>query len=306
MKFAVQHGVGDSRWVPAIISPIEVKRFAVTAERIGFDAIAFTDHPAPSGRWVDSGGEGVADLFTSLGFCAAVTERVRLLTYVLLPTYRNPFVTAHQVATLDHLSAGRMTVGMGTGYLKSEFHALGVNPDDRRERFVEAMEIAKDVWAGRDVTREGHGFSARGVRSVPAALQQPHPPLWLHGNTDWAIDWVAREGQGWIGMIVSEDRIRTLRTRAIPTVEAYAQRLDDVRVACDRVGRDIAALDVVCTGIWSMLDIRNGLNADAMRADVARLETLGVDWIAFNLCGDDPNASIETLEWFGREIIARP
>jgi hypothetical protein len=103
---------------------------------------------------------------------------------------------------------------------------------------------------------------------------------------------------------VSEDRIRTLRTRAIPTVEAYAQRLDDVRVACDRVGRDIATLDIVCTGIWGMLDIRNGLDADAMRADVDRLEAMGVDWIAFNLCGDDPNASIETLEWFGREIIA--
>ena len=107
---------------------------------LGFDAIAFTDHPAPSARWVDAGGEGVADLFTSLGFCAAVTSTVRLLTYVLLPTYRNPFVTAHQVATLDHLSGGRVTVGMGTGYLKSEFHALGVDPDNRRARFEEAID----------------------------------------------------------------------------------------------------------------------------------------------------------------------
>ena len=71
MKFAVQHGIGDSRWVPEIISPREVRRFAETAERVGFDAIGFTDHPAPSARWVESGGEGVADLFTSLGFCAA-------------------------------------------------------------------------------------------------------------------------------------------------------------------------------------------------------------------------------------------
>ncbi len=303
MKFAVQHGIGDSRWVPAIISPREVRRFAETAERVGFDAISFTDHPAPSNRWVESGGEGVADLFTSLGFCAAVTSRVRLLTYVLLPTYRNPFVTAHQVATLDHLSEGRVTVGMGTGYLKSEFFALGVDPDDRRQRFEEAMVVAKQVWAGDDVTIEGHGYSARGVRSVPAAVQRPHPPLWLHGNTDWAIDWVAREGQGWIGMIISEERTRTLRTRPIPTVEDFELRVADMRAACERIGRDPATLEIVNTGIWPMLDVRTGMHAEQMRDDVGRLEAMGVDWMAFNLCGNDPTASIETIEWVAAEVI---
>lgn len=303
MKFAVQHGIGDSRWVPEIISPREVTRFAQTAERLGYDAIAFTDHPAPSGRWVDSGGEGVADLFTSLGFCAAVTSTIRLLTYVLLPTYRNPFVTAHQVATLDHLSEGRVTVGMGTGYLKSEFYALGVDPDDRRERFEEAMVVAKQVWAGQDVTLEGHGFSARGVRSVPAAVQRPHPPLWLHANTGWATNWVVGHGDGWIGMIVGEERIGTLRTRPIPTLAAFGERVADVRARCEVAGRDLATLQIINTGIWSMLDIRNGLNAEQMRDEVGRLTEMGTDWVAFNLCGDDPSVSIETLEWFGREVI---
>ena len=305
MKFAVQHGIGDSRWVPDIITPREVRRFAQTAERVGFDAIAFTDHPAPSNRWVESGGEGAVDLFTSLGFCAAVTSTVRLMTYVLLPTYRNPFVTAHQVATLDHLSDGRVIVGIGTGYLKSEFHALGVDPDNRRDRFEEAMVIAKQVWAGDDVFHEGHGFSARGVRSAPSALQHPHPPLWLHGNTDWALNWVVRNGQGWIGMIIDEQRIKTLRTRAIPTVDAFAARVGDVRVACERHGRDPATIEIVNTGIWRMLDIRAGLDAERMRDDVGRLAEVGVDWIAFNICGNDPDASIETVEWFASEIIAR-
>lgn len=305
MKYGVQHGIGDPKWVPAIISPTETKRFAQTAERVGFDAIAFTDHPAPSARWVDSGGEGVADLFTSLGFCAAVTSTIGLLTYALLPTYRNPFVTAHQVATLDHLSEGRVVVGMGTGYLKSEFVALGVDFDNRRSRFEEALVIAKQVWAGVDVTHEGLGFSARGVRSVPSSFQVPHPPLWLHGNTDWGLDWVVREGQGWIGMIIGEERIRTLRTRAIPTIDAFARRVDDVRAACDRSGRDPATLDIICTGVWPMLDVRAELNAERMRDEVGRLEALGVAWVAFNLCGDNPSASIDTVEWFGAEVIGR-
>jgi probable F420-dependent oxidoreductase len=303
MKFAVQHGIGDSRWVPEIISPSATKLFATTAERLGFDAISFTDHPAPSSRWVDSGGEGVADLFTSLGFCAAVTERVRLLTYVLLPTYRNPFLTAHQVATLDHLSGGRVTLGLGTGYLKSEFHALGVDPDNRRVRFEEAIAVAKQVWAGEDVSIEGFGYSARGVRSVPAAVQQPHPPLWLHANTFWATDWVVREGQGWMGMIVGEDRIETLRTRPIPTLDDFAARVADVRQRCAGIERDPDTLEIICNGVWPMLDVRRSPDAERMRDDVGRLTETGTDWVAFNLCGDDVAASVESIEWFAESVM---
>jgi probable F420-dependent oxidoreductase len=303
MKFAVQHGVGDPRWTPAIITPEATKQFAVTAERAGYDAIAFTDHPAPSNRWVEAGGEGVADLFTSLGFCAAVTERVRLLTYVLLPTYRNPFVTAHQAATLDHLSGGRLTLAMGTGYLKSEMHALGVDPDNRRQRFEEALHVCKQVWSGDDVSIEGFGYSARGVRSVPSALQRPHPPLWLHANTSWATDWVVGEGQGWMGMIVGPERMPTLRTVPIPTLDDFAARVDDVRARCEVAGRDPSTLEIICNGAVPMLDIRDGLDAGAMLETVALLEQMGTDWVAFNLCGDDPVASIETLEWFAEHVI---
>jgi probable F420-dependent oxidoreductase len=304
MKIGVQHGVGDARWTPAIISPQATKQFAQSAERLGYNAIAFTDHPAPSGRWVDSGGEGVADLFTSLGFCAAVTERVQLLTYVLLPTYRNPFVTAHQVATLDHLSEGRVTLGMGTGYLKSEFHALGVDPNNRKERFEEAMSVCKQVWAGQDVTREGYGYSARGVRCVPAAFQRPHPPLWLHANTGWATDWVVREGQGWMGMIVGPERMGTLRTVPIPTIEDFALRVADVRARAEKIGRDPATIEIICNGIWPMMDIRKNPSPDQMRDDIGRLAAIGTDWVAFNLCGDNVQASLDSLEFAASAVIS--
>jgi probable F420-dependent oxidoreductase len=304
MKIGVQHGVGDSRWTPAIISPQATKQFATTAERLGYDAIAFTDHPAPSGRWVDSGGEGVADIFTSLGFCAAVTERVQLLTYVLVPTYRNPFITAHQVATLDHLSEGRVTLGLGTGYLKSEFHALGVDPNNRRARFEEAMLVCKQVWAGSDVTVEGFGYSARGVRSVPSSVQRPHPPLWLHANTAWATDWVVREGQGWMGMIVGPERMGTLRTVPIPTIDDFGQRVIDLRGRAERAGRDPSTIEIICNGVWPMMDVRNGLNPEHMRDEIGRLNQIGTDWVVFNLCGDDVEASIETLEAVAAAVIS--
>ena len=125
VKFGIQHSVGDPAWTPAILAPAAVSSWVRTAEDVGFDAIGFTDHPAPSAAWVDSGGEGVADLFAGLAFCAALTSRVRLLTFVLVAPYRNPFLAAHQLATLDALSGGRLTVGLGTGYLFGEFKTMG-------------------------------------------------------------------------------------------------------------------------------------------------------------------------------------
>ena len=303
MKFGVQHGVGDPRWQPSIIKPEEVTRFVGAAEVGGYGAVAFTDHPAPSNRWVEAGGEGVADLFTSLAFCAAVSQRVRLLSWVLVPPYHNPFLTAHQVATLDHLSAGRVTLGLGTGYLKSESYALGADPIRKREEFEEALDVMIEVWAGRDVDRDGRGFSARGVRSVPAAVQQPHPPLWVHGNTNWGIGVAVGRAQGWIGMITSEQQSRTIRTRPLPTIDHCASRLDDVRVACEQAGRDPSTLEIVCTGVWPILDVRTELDAARMGDEVARLEALGVDWIVFNVCGDDPDASVATVDWVAEHVI---
>jgi hypothetical protein len=101
--------------------------FARVAEQCGYSGIAFTDHPAPTVRWTQAGGEGSADPLVSLAYCAAVTHAIELMTFVLVLPYRNPFLLAHQVNTLDALSGGRVTLGLGTGYLKGEMRALGVN-----------------------------------------------------------------------------------------------------------------------------------------------------------------------------------
>lgn len=184
MKFAVQHAVGDPKWVPEILAPSALLDFARIAEDRGYDALAFTDHPAPPARWVDSGGEGVADPLVSLGFCAAVTSRIRLLTLVLVPPFRNPFLAAHAIATLDVLSGGRVTLGLGTGYLRSELSALGADLDGRREAFDEVVETMVRAWEG-DVSMRGSSFEARDTRVLPPVVQRPHPPLWLHGNGRW-------------------------------------------------------------------------------------------------------------------------
>jgi len=185
MKFAVQHGIGDPGWRPEILEPANVTSWARAVEESGWSGIAFTDHPAPSSKWVRGGGEGSSDLFSSLAYCAAVTRDVKLMTWVLVLPYRNPFVTAHQIATVDRLSGGRLMLGLGTGYLRGEFRAIGADFDGRLARFDEAFEILRTGWTTDEVVRRGPFFDAPGNMLQPRPAQTPHPPLWIHGNSRW-------------------------------------------------------------------------------------------------------------------------
>jgi probable F420-dependent oxidoreductase len=304
VRFGVQHGVGDPAWSPAILDPDAVLRFATKAEAVGFDHLAFTDHPAPSVRWIDSGGEGAADPFTSLAFCAAGTHRIRLLTFVLVVAYRNPLIAAHQLATLDVLSGGRLTVGVGTGYLKSELFATGADPSERLADFDAGVDIMRDAWAGRTIDAEGRGVNARGVRVSPPVIQKPHPPLWIHGNSAFGLERAARYAQGWIGMFTTEALAATTRTVPIPDLATLGRRIRDLRVATEEAGRPADAVEVVAAGPFPQLDIRTGWQVDAFAARIDELESLGVESVLVTVCGDDPAASEDTIEAFARDFLA--
>ncbi|MCU1594903.1 MAG: putative dehydrogenase [Frankiales bacterium] len=286
-----------------MISPAHVTAFARAAEESGFDALGFTDHPAPSGNWVRAGGEGSIDPFAALGFCAAVTSTIKLLTFVLVLPYRNPFLAAHQLATLDHLSGGRLIVGAGTGYLKSEMLALGVDPASRLDAFDQAWAVMTEAWGGQDVSAEGRGFSTRGTKMQPLPVQQPHPPLWVHGNSRFGRERAARLGQGWLVVMGDEQQSATIRTRQVPDLVALRDGIDEVRELTEAAGRP--PVEVVVAGRWPMLDLRQGWDADQRREQVAELEALGVDWMAMLSCGDDPSAAEESLRKLGEDVIAR-
>jgi probable F420-dependent oxidoreductase len=305
MRFGIQHAIGDPAWTPGILAPDAVIRFARAAEAGGFDAIGFTDHPAPSATWVDSGGEGVADPISGLSFCAAVTTRVRLLTFVLVPAYRNPFLAAHQLATLDALSAGRVTVGLGTGYLFGEFRALGADPGARLHAFDERVSLMRQAWAGEDISVDTGDLVAKGTRVLPPVVQKPHPPLWIHGNSRFGVERAGRYGDGWLGMMTGDnDRlVRTTRTMPLRDVDALARRIDDVRQAASDARRDPADVEIIVAGPWPMLDVRQRRPAELYLSEVAELEKLGVDWAISLCCGDDVGAAQETVERFAEEVV---
>jgi probable F420-dependent oxidoreductase len=253
MKFGVQHGIGDPRWSSAILEPANVIAFAQAAEAHGWSALAFTDHPAPSSRWVNGGGEGSSEPFASLAFCAAVTTRIRLLTWVVVLPYRNPLFAAHQIATVDALSAGRLILGVGTGYLRGEFHGIGADFDHRRAVFDEALEVLSGGWMVDQVEMSGLNFTAPGNVLQPKPLQLPRPPVWIHGNGPWGTDRAARLGDGWVITMTSDALARTIRTAPVPDLKAVSSGVSRLRSALDQAGRPHDCVDIVVSGNWPCL-----------------------------------------------------
>src|SRR5690349_22556913 len=167
MRFTFTHPMHSHPYNPELVTGAGIAAVAAAAESAGFDGFGFTDHPAPSQRWLDGGGHDALDPFVAMGFAAARTTTLRLIPNIVVLPYRNPFVVAKAAATLDVLSGGRFTLAVGAGYLKGEFAALGVDHAERNELFDEALTVLRAVWTGDDVSIEGRHFSARGVTSHP-------------------------------------------------------------------------------------------------------------------------------------------
>jgi probable F420-dependent oxidoreductase len=211
MKFIVEYPVVSTPGA-GWLEPASITRFARAVGEAGLDGIGFTDHPAPSLKWLNGGGHETFDPFVALGFCAAVTTRIRLLTWLSVVPYRNPFLAAKSMTTVDLVSGGRATFALGSGYLRSEFAALGVDFAERNDLFEESVRVMKATWTGSGVSTEGRHFEAIGQVGRPRPVQRPHPPLWIGGNSAVARDRVARLAQGWAPMRGPKMLARTART----------------------------------------------------------------------------------------------
>jgi probable F420-dependent oxidoreductase len=303
VRIVVQHAIGDPAWHPSVLAPPFVADFARLAERHGYAGIAFTDHPAPTVRWTAAGGEGSSDPLVSLAYCAAVTSSIELVTFVLALPYHNPFRLAHQAATLDALSGGRLTLGLGTGYLRGEMRAMGADPDARLAAFDAVLETMLTAWTAESVSGSGPGWSAREVHVQPRPVQRPHPPLWFHGNSAFGRERAARYGDGWLGILTTPQLAATIRTAHLPDLKAARLAIEDLHRRAGEAGRDPGQIAIGLSGVWPMLDIRRGWDTgkivDAARAAAA----IGVGTLFTTICGDDPSAVSETLAAFGEQVV---
>jgi probable F420-dependent oxidoreductase len=285
---------------PELVTKDALVRFAQTAEAAGFDGMGFTDHPAPSHRWLQAGGHDALDPFAALSFVAAVTDRLRLIPNIVVLPYRNPFVVAKAVATIDALSGGRFTLSTATGYLRGEYRALGVDFERRNELFDEALEVLRGIWSTDDFAYEGSTFTASGQTANP---KPGKVPIWIGGNSGRARQRVADHGDGWNPFPAPATLARTAKTPALETVEDLARLLDDLWRRLDEAGRPRDEVDVSFSTAAGGSPGDDGFDAEARLAELDRLAALGVTWVGATVPGTSLAAALEGLERYGEAVI---
>jgi probable F420-dependent oxidoreductase len=303
MFFTVTHPMHSHPYHPELTCGAGVAAVAQAVEAAGLHGFGFTDHPAPTQRWLDAGGHDTLDPFVALSFAAAHTNTLRLIPNIVVLPYRNPFVVAKSVATLDILSGGRFTLAVGVGYLKREFAALGVDYVERADLFDEALDVIRTIWTADDVTVDGRHFPARGITAHPRPPSRPHPPIWIGGNTGSARRRVARYGDGWCPFPAPPNLARIAGTTDIDSIERLAAGVDDLRRRLDAGGRDCAAIDVAFTNFDGGSPGDDGFNADAYLTGLEKLAALGVTWVQVPLPGDSLAHVREAIDRFKTLVI---
>jgi probable F420-dependent oxidoreductase len=265
-----------------------------TVQRILYPSAPRNEYPgSPGGPW-PAYFESVADSLVALGYVAAATSRIRLGTAVVNPTYYSPVLLAKQLATLDVVSGGRLTVGAGLGWSEDEYAATGVPFRRRGLRLDECLRCLKLVWTEELVEFTGEFYGIPASRIDPKPVQLPHPPLLVGGYSAAAIWRAVSLADGYIG-------------GNIPLAE-FAPVIERLRAAAREAGRDADSMPIVARGAVNLRDQPTGPerrplfgSLDELREDVDRYREIGLTELFLDLNfdervaarGADPDAALE-------------
>jgi probable F420-dependent oxidoreductase len=178
--------------------PDELARLARKADESGFFYVAVCDHVAIPERLAPAMGTTWYDTIATLGFLAAETEQIRLLSHVWVMGYRHPLQSASAFATLDHLSKGRVIVGVGAGHVEDEFRVLGADFEHRGGVLDEAIDAVKAALTDEFPVHHGDRWDFEGFGIAPRPVQRPRPPIWVGGSSAPAQRRAGRKGDGWL------------------------------------------------------------------------------------------------------------
>lgn len=275
----VNIGVTDTRQMIAL---------AQLAETVGFESVWTFEHVIvpmdydSKYPYNESGKMGVAaetpfiDPLIALTAIAAATESIRLGTGVNILSQVNPLLLAKQTASLDQISNGRFMLGVGIGWLKEEFEAMGVPFERRGARFDDYVAAMRKVWSGDVVEHESEFLSWHNFKSYPLPRQNPMPVV-IGGNKGKIYDRIAQLGDGWFVPGANPSELR--------------DQLAELAAACERHGRDVSEIEITC-----MWPAQGGL------ATLEALREAGVHRAVVPLMalGEDPEAAIRRI---GEEVI---
>lgn len=277
---------------------------AQAAEGLGFDSVWVPDHiiipahpPAgyPYGKFHL---ESILESTTMLGTLVGATERISVGTNVLVLPLRDPLVLARQAATLDYVSGGRLILGIGVGWMREEFEALGVDFDTRGVMTDEYIDVLRACWAADPVRFDGAFVEFDDLRFLPLPTTPGGPPIYVGGHSPPALRRVGRQGDGWNAWRLTFDEIS----------EAWEQ----IAAVAAETGRDASTIHVhlseaVRLDAHRLPASRRHFHGDAeqIAGDIAYAEMLGVATLGLILKpGTPPDQLIDGMSLFASEFMA--
>ncbi|MGH7965131.1 MAG: TIGR03619 family F420-dependent LLM class oxidoreductase [Candidatus Binatia bacterium] len=193
----------------ACSNPDTAARVAQAAEAAGFESVWTGEHVVLPDPQVPPSplppAYPLLDPAVALAFVAAHTKKVKLGTGIIILPQRNPLVLAKQLASVDVVSGGRLIFGLGIGYLKPEFDALGIPFDHKGPRSVDYLQAMRAVWTQDKPAYQGRFVSFSGIQALPRPVQKPHPPVVFGGHTAEAFRRAVQYGNGWYGFALDLD-----------------------------------------------------------------------------------------------------
>jgi probable F420-dependent oxidoreductase len=295
-----------------------IATLAKRAEEQGFAHLSVADHLvvprsidsrypySATGAWPGGASGACVDQFTLLAFLAAITTRPRLVSAVTVVPYRGAVHTAKIVATIDVLSEGRAVFGVGAGWMREEFEALNTPPFEERGRVTdEWLQACKLLWTEDDPRFEGRHLRFADISFLPKPVQQPHPPIWVGGESQPALRRTARYGDVWFP-------IGNNPHHPLDTVARFKDGLARLHQLAEKHGRDPATIGLAFYANWFdetrtvRLDdgarhILTGTAAEVAE-DIAALAELGVTDLVLNTQRDTLEQSLACMQYIADEI----
>ncbi|MFN0025823.1 MAG: LLM class F420-dependent oxidoreductase [Acidimicrobiales bacterium] len=277
----------------AFIEPAFLTQFVQRLEALGYESVWTFEHVIlpdvyeskypynPSGKIALSGTNAFVDPLIALTWIAACTERLRLGTGVNILSQVNPLYFAKWASSIDHLSNGRLMLGLGVGWLREEFDAIGVPFDDRGPRADEYIDAMTAAWTGETVTFKGQFVDWHDFRMLPTPVQQPRVPIIVGGTSAPAIRRVVARGDGWY--VIHRD------------LDHFKELMGKLHAECDRQGRDPAELEI--TAYWNYT--REGLEG------AAAYKEAGVQRLLVNTAALRMGKPLEAIERFAEEALSQ-
>lgn len=294
-------------------TPEALETLVARGEALGFSSVMIADHVVfpttveskypytADGRFPGQG--DALEQLALMAFVAAKTSRLRLVSSVMILPYRHPVFTAKALATIDVLSRGRVTVGVGVGWLREEFEALDA-PDFERRGAVsdEYLKIFKTLWTTSPASFAGEFCRFTDVQCLPQPVQKPHPPIWIGGHSRAALRRVARFGDGWHPVGANP---------AVPLrPEELRVALDELRHLTEAEGRDPRALTISYKA--PVYDTDRPIagadrrpfvgSAEQIREDIETYARLGVSELIFDFRSERLAESLERMERFAKGL----